>query len=308
MNTLPEWMRPASAPDISFPCEQGKRKRKMNPVRRGLAGFAGLIAEFLADDTVASSGLMQGLDARAKVIGIIGLIVVATFLHTFPALIICLGLCAVLAFASKVPVRRFMGVWLAAPILTSAIMLPAMLNIVSPGKSLFTIWHLSNNHFGFLTLPKILSVTDAGFLAAGRMILRTLACVSFAALLAATTRRIQLFRALRMLGVPPIFIMLLTMMERYLVVLIRAAEEIHLARLSRSVGTGRLGQEHKWVAAGIGSLFRRTNTLGHAVYRAMISRGYTGEAYMLYEPKWHRRDFVFLAALAIFSGLMLVIG
>jgi energy-coupling factor transporter transmembrane protein EcfT len=69
---------------------------------------------------------------------------------------------------------------------------------------------------------------------------------------------------------------LLSMMERYLWVLARAAEEIHLAKASRSIARGSLRDEQAWVAAGIGSLFRRTRALGHEVYLAMISRGYTG--------------------------------
>ena len=102
-----------------------------------------------------------------------------------------------------------------------------------------------------------------------------------------------------MIGIPKIFVTLLTMMERYLGVISRSAEEIHLAKLSRTIQSGSLRQEHNWAAAGIGSLFRRSQSLGHQVYMAMISRGYTGEIYTLADDKWKKLDFLFMALCAV---------
>ena len=82
------------------------------------------------------------------------------------------------------------------------------------------------------------------------MVLRATACVCLAMLLAASTSPARLFRGLQGLGVPRVFVMLLGMTERYLAVLLRAAGEIHLAKISRSIAPGRLRQEHSWVAAG----------------------------------------------------------
>jgi cobalt/nickel transport system permease protein len=127
-------------------------------------------------------------------------------------------------------------------------------------------------------------------------------------LLTATTRSNRLLRGLRGLGVPVLFVMLLSMMERYLTVFIRAAEEIHLAKISRSITVGTLRQEQAWVAAGIGALFRRTQALGNVVYLAMISRGYTGEVYLLDEPCWQVTDWAFLLITAGLGTIWLVMG
>ena len=293
MNSLPAWMQPQAIPDIP----ELPAKPRRNLARRTLNSLALLLAEMLGDDVVASrGGLLQRIKPRAKVLGLIGLVVVATLLHSLAALLAAYGLCVLLAVASRVPARRFAGAWLAAPLFSSIIILPAVLNVVTPGEP---IWP-------FRLGPWNLAVTDAGLLFAMAFVLRVAVCVSLALLLAVTTRPARLRRGLRALGVPRIFIMLLLMMERYLAVIVRSAEEIHEAKLSRSIAPGSLRQEQAWVAAGMGALFRRTQKLGNAVYLAMISRGYTGDIYLLDEPRWSWREWAFLAAAAA-AGTGLVI-
>ena len=120
-------------------------------------------------------------------------------------------------------------------------------------------------------------MTGSGLIVAGRFLLRSLDCVTLAYLLVATTDPAALLGGLRRLGMPRVFGMVLTMAQRYVAVLLRAAEEIHLAKLSRTIAPARLRGEQRWVAAGIGILFRRTHKLAQEVHLAMISRGYDGE-------------------------------
>jgi len=244
------------------------RRGAPNLARRAASAFAGLLADMLSNEKTASRrGVLQRIDARAKVIIMLALIVIATLVRSVAALAALYAACVVLAALSKLPIGRLARVWLAVPLFSAAIVLPATLSIVTPGSPVFVV-HRTN---------PALVVTDSGLIVAGRFVLRAAVCVSLALLLTATTRSDRLFRTLRLLGVPRVFVMLLSMMERYLWVLARAAQEIHLAKVSRSIAPGRLRDEQAWVAAGMGSLFRRTRALGHEVYLAMISRGYTGE-------------------------------
>lgn len=312
MTHIPDWMHP------EIPCndwhtsplaQKASAPRKRNAVRGTVNSFARLIAAFLADDKIAAlAGLLQSIDPRAKVLGLVGLVVVVTLLHNLPALFVAYLLCVILAVSSKVPFRRFAGVWLVVPLFSAMLMIPATLNIVTDGRHILTIWQNSHLSIGPWRLPAMLAVTDTGLLVASKFILRTAVCVSLTVLLASTTRPAKLFRGLRMLGVPQIFVVLLTMMERYLGVLIRTAEEIHLAKISRSIKVGTLRQEQIWVAAGMGTLFRRTHKLSNAVYLAMISRGYTGEVYLLEESHWRAYDWVFLAACLLAGALLILIG
>ncbi|MCL5104640.1 MAG: cobalt ECF transporter T component CbiQ [Armatimonadetes bacterium] len=306
MTSLPEWMRPQSAAENWNRLPDGinvaGRRKRRSVARRTAGAFARFVAETLGDDTTASrQGLLQGVDPRFKVIGLVGLLVVVTLVHSFTALVIGYAVCVGLAVLSGVSARRFARVWLVVPLFSAALMLPATLSVVTQGSPVWTIWRSSSGH-------DALAVTDAGLIVAGRFVLRTGVCVSLALLLSCTTSRPRLFHGLRALGVPRIFIMLLSMMERYLGVLVRSAEEIHLAKISRSVVQGDLGKEQAWVAAGIGSLFRRTYKLSQTVYMAMISRGYTGEVRLLDPPRARSRDWMFLVACVLAGACLWAVG
>jgi len=309
MKHLPDWMHLDITPDDWHRSPlSNESKRRRSAVRGAASGFARLIASVLTDDeTAAHAGLLQSIDARAKVLGLVGLIVVVTLIHNLPALLTGYLFCIILAVLSKVPFRRFACAWLVVPFFSAMLMIPATLNIVTDGRHILTIWQNMNFSIGPWQLPTVLAVTDAGLLIAAKFILRTAVCVSLTVLLASTTRPSRLFRGLRMLGVPQIFVVLLTMMERYLGLLIRTAEEIHLAKISRSITVGTLHQEQAWVAAGMGTLFRRTHILGNAVYLAMISRGYTGEIYLLKESRWCTRDWMFLTASAVAGAVLILL-
>ena len=286
-----------------------KTPRRGNLARKALGSFARLLEELLANEAIAARpGLLQQIDPRAKVLGLLGLVVVVTLVHHLTTFALAYLLCLLLAMLSAIPARRLLHVWLAVPLFSAAIMLPALLNVVTPGHPLLTLWHFAGAHLVRWQVPTVLTITDNGLYVALRFILRTAVCITLALLLTASTRTHRLFRGLRALGVPMLFVMLLSMMERYLSVFVRAAEEIHLAKLSRSMGVSALRSEQAWVAAGMGALFRRTQSLGQAVYLAMVSRGYTGEIYLLHEARWQLRDAAFLLIAGGFAVVMLVLG
>jgi cobalt/nickel transport system permease protein len=288
MHALPEWMGPQP---VSPEWESRARPlRKNRFIRRALAGLVGLVAApFLGADGAARRGFLTGLDPRAKLLGFLGLIVTTTLLSSWEALALDAVVCLLLAAASRVPAKRLFGAWLAVPMFSALVVLPAALNVVSPGEIL-------------VPLGPSVGLTAAGLEVAGRFAARSLLCVTLAALLSQTTRADHLIGGLRALGLSKAFVMLLTMMERYLSVLARAAQEIHLAKLSRTILPGRLRQELAWVAGGAGSLFRRSRNLGNAVYLAMLSRGFTGEMRLLGGLSWSWADVVFVFAMILAGG------
>lgn len=297
---IPDWMRrpaEAAAPGGAQGAPPGVRF-----ARKALSSFSALVAEMvLQKDAAARPGFLQALDPRVKTVALVGLIVAMTLVHSWGALALGYAACLALAVASRLPARRVLKVWLAVPLFTLAFMLPATLNVVTRGEPLFFVWRSAP--LGFL--PQELSVTVPGVEAAGKMMLRAAACVSFALLLAYTTRTDRLFRGLRALYVPSLFVAVLVVMDRYLAVIAKVAEEIHMAKLSRSMQSRGLRAEHEWVAAGIGSLFRRTQALGHQVYLAMVSRGFAGEALVIDDMRLRSADFLFIAACSALAAALL---
>lgn len=293
LDRLPNWMIPQPVPDAGvFP---EPPRRRSSSARRALSSFTRLLERMVVHDSAAADGLLQRVDPRAKMIGLGGLLIAVSFVHSPLALAACLAGCLIAAGASRVPPRRF-AEWLPAPVLfTAVIAAPAALNLVTRGRPV-------------VELPYGLAVTDAGLLVAGRLVLRVTACVSIVALLSLTTRRHDLLQALRGFGVPRMFVVVLTMMDRYLQVVIRAAQQVHLAKLSRTVKSRGLREEHAWVAAGMGSLFRRSRSLAESVHLAMISRGFTGDVRTPDACRFGPREFAFLAAVAVGIAILILAG
>lgn len=291
MTSLPDWMT-TPAPLVAAETPVGHQKR--NGVRHALTRFMRLVSTLLPDGSLAEdTGLLQHVDARAKLLSLIALLLAVSFVQRLPLLAAAYAMCIVLALLSRFRGKHFLGIWFVVPAITLLCMLPAATNLVTPGKPV-------------VSLSPSCYLTDNGIVVATRLVLRTAISVAIAVLLMATTRPHRLFRALRMLGVPKLCVMLLTLMTRYLVVMARVAEEIHLGKLSRSIMPGTARQERQWAAAGIGMLFQRTKIFGEAVYLAMLSRGYTGEAYLLDEPHWHWWDWLCISiAVAACTALLL---
>ncbi len=310
MKPLPDWMRPQTNSkvwDEPVIPEGAPHKSGANRLaRKALDSLAALVSDRRARENIASrSGLLQSIDARAKIIALIGLVVTTTLLHSLFALAIGYLICISLAVLSKLPAKRVAAVWLAVPFFSVIIMLPATLNLVTPGKGIITLYHFANGRFGPWIVPNTLEITDTGLFILARFVLRSAVCVTFTILLASTTTPSRLLKGLRALGVPRMFVTVLSMMERYISVLAKTAGEIHLAKMSRSISAGSLRQEHDWVASGIGSLYRRTQSLGHNVYLAMISRGYTGDIQTLESPRWQSNDWLFVACIGILIVMLL---
>jgi len=312
MTRLPEWMHPrAELENADYTRLQGVRTPRVRHgfARRTLRILGRFFSEMLDNEYIASRrGLLQGIDSRVKVITTIGLIILTTIVQNITTLFACYLLCLTLASLSRIPAKRIAKMWLLIPIFTAMIILPATLNIVTDGNPVLVLRHIQSDHFGPWRLPQVLAVTDDGLYVAARFILRTAVCITLALLLSATTQPAKLFKGLRLLGVPKIFVMTLAMMERYIGLLARVAQEIHLAKLSRAITPVGLKGEQKSLAAAIAALFRRTQALGNSIYLAMLSRGYTGEVHILQATQPRLRDLLYAGCVLVIGSILLLLG
>src|SRR6185436_4222287 len=88
-----------------------------------------------ADEVAARPGFLQRLDPRTKVIGLLALLITASFTHQIVLLAVIYVLTLVLAAASAVPLGGFLRrVWLTIPLFTAIVVLPATTNLITPGE------------------------------------------------------------------------------------------------------------------------------------------------------------------------------
>jgi cobalt ECF transporter T component CbiQ len=302
---MPEWLREndgagpddgavaAAAPPLAAG-ETGPRIAlawgRRDFVEKTLLGIADSARESIfAENWARREGMLQGLDPRAKVVGLVGLVVVTSIAHRWQVLAALYALGIALGLLSRLPlgvmVRR---VWLAVPLFAGAVTLPAALNVVTPGRPLLVL----------LRSP-LIAVTAPGLAAAGVLTLRVGVAVSFVMLLTLTTPWNRLLYGLRGLLVPRAFLMVLAMTYRYLSVLLQSAADMFTSRRSRTVGRTAARDDRRFVGGAMGALFGKTIALADEVHAAMLSRGWTGEARALAPLRMRAADMIWLGAIGL---------
>ena len=264
------------------------QRSRGNFVEHTLDGLlAAMSRAMYADSLAGGRGLLQVLDPRAKLAGLLGLIVAAALAAKLWVIATILAFAISLALWSAVSIRSLiLPVWASALAFTGAIALPAV--FLTPGTPVFS-------------LPALQwEATAQGLRTAGYLILRVETSATLALLLVFTTPWTHVLKALRILRVPVVFVVVLGMTFRYILLLVETAHQMFESRKSRTVGRLTARDHRRLAVASAGVLLSKTYQLSGEVFLAMQSRGFRGEVYVLDEFRMRRRDWT---ALAVFGGL-----
>lgn len=233
------------------------------------------------------------LDARAKIIAFLGLII---FCVSTPPdayfVFLGYGMFLVLAGAlSRVPPGYILKSSLV--VIPFVIMVAAFIPFLKPD-------HLGG---GYNLGIGELTVSRSGLIVFENILMKSYLAIISVILLSSTTPFPKLLRGFEQLRVPKLVIMLASFAYRYLFLLIEEIERMKRARDSRSY-RGRWLWQAKVIGQMIGSLFLRSYERGERVYVAMTSRGFTGEIVGFGKIRFQVRDVIFLVfALLYFTFL-----
>jgi cobalt/nickel transport system permease protein len=282
------------------PCGCIGRRRKANFVEKTLTGAAELLRTTLSsDETSARAGLLQRVDPRVKLVSVVALLVVAALVHHAVMLFGLYALTLALAVASRIPLRRFAGrVWLFVPLFTGIVVLPATLNIVTPGRVVVPFGHWWFGHE--------IGLTSQGLSSALLIVTRVGVSISLVMLLTLTTSWPRLLIAMRSLFVPRLFVAVLAMAHRYLYQLMAAVTDMFTARKARAAGARDVRGGRAFVSASAGALLGKAHVLSEEVYQAMVARGYRGEGVALAAPRVSSVDWMW--AVSCLCTAFLVLG
>jgi len=264
---------------------------------------------FFSDAFARRRGLLQSLDIRVKMITFLFILVLISFIRTPAALWVLYGLSLVLAAFSRIPLGFFLKrVWFFVPLVSAAIVLPALLNIITPGEPVWTLMKLDHPHaWGPYLIPREIAVTRQGLWGGIVFTSRVAASVSFAVLFTLTAIWGELFAGLRALFVPRIFVITLGMTERYLFVFLRMIQDMYRARKSRTIRPLSAAAERNWIASRIGATFKKSVEMSADVYQAMLSRGFHGDFPSINRFQVARADYFWLATVLCFGGMLLML-
>jgi cobalt/nickel transport system permease protein len=296
--STPGWLL-AGAEDAPPLLCSGKRRRG-GAIEKTVGGLAGLIREALVSEEIAARrGLLQRLDARAKLIGMLGLLIATGLVRHIPVLLGLYALTLVLAAASRIGLGWFAKrVWFFIPLFTGVIVAPAMFSFITPGEVVVPLGHWFGYEVG---------LTRQGLTSAALIVCRVATSISLVVLLTLTTSWSRLLASLRTLFVPRLLVLVLGMAYRYLFVLLDSVTEMVTARRARTVAAKRSRRGERAIASfSGGALFGKAHALSEEVHQAMLARGFSGELRMSEWPRIRAIDVI--SVLTCLALAILVVG
>ena len=246
----------------------------------------------LADDSArCQSGVLQRVDPRIKVVGLLAMIVSVSITHSLLAIAGVFIGAAALAVASRISlVDLARWVWTPVLLFTGCIALPAI--FITPGVPVHAGW----------------PVTEQGVRTASYLLLRAETAVSLSTLLVLTTRWAHILKALRVLRLPVVFVVILGMTYRYLFLILETALNMFESRESRTVGVLEPSDRRRLATATVGVLLSKSYHLSADVHLAMQSRGFRGEVYMLDDFETRPIDWCWLVLFFAVAATVIWVG
>ncbi len=232
-----------------------------------------------AEHSAESGGLLQRVDPRVKVVGLILLVIVVASSRHLGVIGAMFALALVLALSSGIGIGKLVTwVWTPVLIFTGAIALPVM--VFAP----------------------------QGVRSGAYLLSRAETAATLSALLVLTTPWPWVLKSLRVLKCPTVLVAILGMTYRYVFEILRTALDMFESRRSRTVGSLSPAESRRLAASAVGVLLSKSVHLSGDVHLAMQSRGFRGEVHVLPDFRARAADwgwlagFVFLAAAALWWG------
>lgn len=308
---IPDWMKETGGGSFEAPPVVGREKKaKASFVKKTIDGVFKFFQEALVTESFTKKdGLLQSLDPRVKMISILLIVFAVSVTGDLRLLAIVYLLTLLFARLSKIGIGFFIKrVWLFVPFFAGVIVIPVIFNVFLPGDPLIPIMNLPPDaHLGPFALPDSIYITEQGVMTAATFTLRVATAVSAVVLLFLSTPQQLLFKSLRSLRVPKVYVLTMAMAYRYIFLFMEMIRDLHVAKKSRTIRSMSLRDEQRWVGGRIGYMLIKSLDMSEKVHMAMVSRGFSGDVRIIHDYHIRRRDSL-AAAFAITLSLALLLA
>jgi len=277
-SNLPQWLQQNDT--VTLP----KYKRTW-PFTDYLEKTVRNISVILSEDTESVRisnyhGMLQRVEAHIKLVGIMALIIAAALTKSIIFLISLNVLILGVALQSGIRLKAFgIRVWVPTLLFTGIAVLPGIMNWVTPGKAIYTIYTGVNWSSDWFSLPAELTITKQGLQAALFVILRSAASLGLATLIMKTTRWALVLKVLAKLGLSATIVTILDLTYRYIYLFLLLLMEYLMGRKSRLVGVETQASKISWIGGTISDFLKIISEYSQDIHYAMQSRGYYGDHY-----------------------------
>ena len=189
-------------------------------------------------ENASKENFIQRINPHVKLFSLIYLVLIISFVSNIEAqIIITIFIFSLFIIARLKILEVYKKIFSLAIIFGFIVVLPASLNIITPGKIIFNIITLTKPlHFWIYTIPQNIGFTENGLKVVLLIFLRILNSVSFALLIIFTTSFPEFIKSFKIIGVPDTFLMIISLAYKYIFILSRTIEETYFALKSRLYG------------------------------------------------------------------------
>jgi len=294
---LPTWLQTNDA--ITLPAATHSWK-PINYLEKTLKKIHTILSEDNRSVLNNQYGLLQNLEPHIKVTGVLIVILLAALTQNLVFLILLNSIILFAALQARIRLGDYIvRIWLPIFLFTGIAVLPGIINWVTPGDPLYTIYSDLTFSGHFFSLPTELTITRQGVKAALFVILRSAASLGSAMLLIKTTRWSVLTKVLAKYGLSNVIVIVLDMTYRYIYLFLFIFMDYVLGRKSRLVGLETQASKIAWIGGTISDFLRITSEYSQDIQYALESRGYTGIYYAEAKIQLHFIDACFAMAIII---------
>jgi cobalt/nickel transport system permease protein len=187
------------------------------------------------------------------------------------------------------------------------IIIPASLNIITPGKIILNLIIFDRPvDFWIYHIPREIGFTLEGLRVVLLFYLRVLNSISFTMLIIYTTSFPSFIKSFKIIGIPDAFLMVISLAYKFIFILTRTIEETYFALKSRLSGKIKSRSIRKLVGGRIFFVFRKSMFIYENTYYAMVSRGYYGKVIFPSQRKLNYIDLCVMSVILV-SGICIIL-
>lgn len=261
-------------------------------------------------ETAGKNGFFQKLDPRIKVVFMFYFIVIVSLLRSVYAEMAITAFIFMLIALSRLNIiymyKRIIGF---AFFFGFLIALPSAFNVITRGEIIFPVATLSRAYqFWIYFIPKEIGITREGAFGVAMLTLRVANSLGISLLVIHTTPFFEIIRALKVFLVPDTFLMIIILTYKYIFIFSKTVEDMYLAMKSRLAGPLDSRTARGLVAGRIFYIFQKSQMRYEETYRAMVSRGFTGDIELYSFRAFTVRDAAAGFILAAVGAAVLAVG
>lgn len=258
---------------------------------------------YVQAENAAKENFIHRINPHVKLISLIYLTIIISFAnHIFAQLLTTAFIFILFILAGLKIFNIYKKIFFLAFIFGLLIIMPAFLNVISPGKIIFTLIRFNKpTHFWIYYLPQNIGITKEGLQVVLLVFLRVLNSISFVMLIIFTTSFPAFIKSFKIIGVPDTFLMIVMLAYKYIYILSRTIEETYFALKSKLIGSIKNSTIRKLISGRIFFIFNRSRTNYENTYYAMVSRGYTGKIILHSKKHFDLKDIIALVIVILFG-------